>query len=128
MRLFLLTAGSFLLTVELFYLQLTILAFLLTVRAFLLTVGSFLTHSWSSFAYSGKVRLIRALRDCKQRSLTVSKKAPTLSKKASPLLFLGPGGSPLGCSSVSGRQWRLPWKGFLSLAAKKGYHGPLLKE
>ena len=30
--------------------------------------------------------LIRALRDCKQRSLTVSKKAPTVNKKASPLL------------------------------------------
>ena len=28
------------------------------------------------------MRLIRALRDCKQRSLTVSKKAPTVSKKA----------------------------------------------
>ena len=30
------------------------------------------------------MRLIRALRDCKQRSSTVSKKAPTASKKASP--------------------------------------------
>ena len=47
---------------------------------------SFLTYSWSFFAYSGKVRLVRALRDCKQRSLTVSKKAPTVSKKASPLV------------------------------------------
>ena len=36
------------------------------------------------FAYSGKVRLIRALKNCKQRSLTASKKAPTVSKKASP--------------------------------------------
>ena len=45
---------------------------------------SFLTYSWSFFAYSGKVRLIRALRDCKQRSLTVRKKAPTVSRKASP--------------------------------------------
>ena len=62
--------------------------------AFLLTVGnfsffaysfSFLTYSWSFFAYSGKVLLIRALRDCKQRSPTVSKKAPTVSKKASPI-------------------------------------------
>ena len=32
------------------------------------------------------MRLIRALRDCKQRSLTVSKKALTVSKKASPIL------------------------------------------
>ena len=29
---------------------------------------SFFTYSWSFFAYSGKVLLIRALRDCKQRS------------------------------------------------------------
>ena len=43
------------------------------------------TYSWSSFAYSGQVRLIRALRDCKRRSLTVSKKAPTVSKKVSPV-------------------------------------------
>ena len=46
---------------------------------------SFFTYSWSFFAYSGKVRLIRALRDCKQRNLTVSKKAPTVSKKTSPI-------------------------------------------
>ena len=45
---------------------------------------SFFTYSWSFFAYSGKVRLIRALRDCKQRSSSVSKKAPTVSKKAPP--------------------------------------------
>ena len=64
--------------------------------AFVLTVDnfSFFTYNWSFsaysfsfFAYSGKVRLIRALRDCKQRSLTVSKKAPTVSKKASPLKY-----------------------------------------
>ena len=48
---------------------------------------SFFTYSWSFFAYSGKVRLIRALRDCKQRSLTVSKKTPTASSKASPFRF-----------------------------------------
>ena len=41
---------------------------------------SFFTCSWSFFAYSGKVRLISALRNCKQRSLTVSKEAPTVSK------------------------------------------------
>ena len=35
---------------------------------------SFFTYNWSFFAYCGKVCLIRALRDCKQRSLTVSKK------------------------------------------------------
>ena len=81
---FLLTVGSFLLTVDLFYLQLTILAFSLTVGASLLTALAFFTYSWNFFAYSGKVRLIRALRDYRQRSLTVGKKAPTVSKKASP--------------------------------------------
>ena len=80
-----LTVGSFLLTVELLYLQLTILAFLLTIGAFLLTALASLLAIGAFFAYSGKVRLIRALRDCKQRSLTVSKKAPTVSKKASPI-------------------------------------------
>ena len=48
---------------------------------------SFLTYRWSFFAYGGKVLLVRALRDGKQRSLTVSKKAPTVSKKASPTNF-----------------------------------------
>ena len=51
---------------------------------------SFLTYSWSFFAYSGKVRLTRALRDCKQRSSTVSRKVPTVSKKASPVSVLLP--------------------------------------
>ena len=50
---------------------------------------SFFTYSWSFFAYSGKVRLIRALRDCKQRSLTVSKKALTVSKQFPALENLG---------------------------------------
>ena len=36
---------------------------------------------------------MRALRDCKQRSLTVSKKAPTVSRKSSPVNFRG-GGVP----------------------------------
>ena len=67
--------------------------------SFLLTVDnfSFFTYSWSFFALlylqlgaSGKVRLIRALRDCKQGSLTVSKKARNVSKKASPHPFLVP--------------------------------------
>ena len=59
---------------------------------------SFFTYSWSSFAYSfgffayswcffahnWKVRQTRALRDCKQRSLPVSNKAPTVSAKNFP--------------------------------------------
>ena len=81
----LLTVGSFLLTMELFYSQLTIIAVALTVGAFSLTALAFFTYNWSFFGYSGKVRLIRALRDCKQRSLTVSKKTPTVSKKRFPL-------------------------------------------
>ena len=73
-------SGAFLLTNDNFSFLLTVGAFLLTILAFLLTVGAF-------FAYSGKVRLIRALRDCKQISLTASKKTPTVSKKASPRIF-----------------------------------------
>ena len=72
-----------LLAVELFYLQLTLLACLLTVGAFFYYNFSFFTYNWSFFTYSGKVRPMRALRDCKQRSLTVSKKAPTISLKTS---------------------------------------------
>ena len=83
----LLTVGSFLLTVELFYLQLTNLASLLTVGASLLIALAFLLTVGAFFTYSGKMHLIRALRDCKQRSLAVSKKAPTVSKKASPHPF-----------------------------------------
>ena len=69
--------------------------------AFLLTIDkfSYFAYSWSffaynftflairAFAYNGKMRLMRALRDWKQRSITVSKKTPTVSKKASPILY-----------------------------------------
>ena len=97
MRLFLLTIGSFLLTVELFLLTIDNFSFFYLQ----LTVSSFFTYSWrvfaysfsffylqlELFAYSGKVCLIRTLRDCKRRSLTVSKKAPTVSPKASPVFW-----------------------------------------
>ena len=82
---FLLAVGSFLLTVELFLLTVDNFSFFTYSWSFFAYSFSFLTYSWSIFAYSGKVRLIRALRDCKQRFLTVSKKAPTVSKKASPI-------------------------------------------
>ena len=72
------------------YLQLTIVAFLLTVGAFLLTALASLLTVGAFLPTMGKARLIRALRDCKQRSSTVSKKAPTVSKKASPLDFWVP--------------------------------------
>ena len=36
---------------------------------------SFSADSWSFFAYSGKVHLIRALRDCKQRSSNCKQKS-----------------------------------------------------
>ena len=45
----------------------------------------FFTYSWSFCAYTGKVRLRRALRDCKHRNLTVSKKTPSVRKKKFPL-------------------------------------------
>ena len=37
--------------------------------------------------YSGKVRLVSTLTDCKQRSSTVGRKGPTASEKASPIIF-----------------------------------------
>ena len=37
------------------------------------------------------MHLIRALKDCKQRSLSVSKKAPTVSKKTAPVKNGRPG-------------------------------------
>ena len=48
------------------------------------------------------MHLIRALRDCKQRSLTVSKKAPTVSKKLPPFFII----CGLRVSEVSKRGWR----------------------
>ena len=74
MQLFLLTVGSFLLTMELFDLHLAILAFLLTIGAFSLTIFAVLL-TIEAFAYSGKVPLISALRDCNQESLTGSKRS-----------------------------------------------------
>ena len=69
-------SGAFFLTVDKF-------SFFTYSWSFFAYNFSFFTYNWSFFAYSRKVRLIRALRDCKQWSLTVSKKAPTVSKKAS---------------------------------------------
>ena len=72
-------SGAFLLTIDSFsfftyswsfFFPLAVLAFSLTIGAFLLTVG--------------KCVLISASRDCRQRSSTLSKKAPRASKKASP--------------------------------------------
>ena len=84
---FLLTVGSFLLTVELFLLTVDNFSFSTHSWSFFAYNSIFFTYSWSFFAYSGKVRLISALRDCKQRGLTVSKKAATVSKKASPFVL-----------------------------------------
>ena len=68
-------------------------SFLLRVESFLLTIAlltivfsSLLAYNWSSFACSGKLRLISTSAACKQRSSTVNKKLqlyvrnnPTLS-------------------------------------------------
>ena len=75
-------SGDFFLTVDHF-------SFLTYNSSFFAYSFSFFTYNWSFFAYSGKVHLISALRDCKQRSLTVSKKAPTVSRKASPQFWGG---------------------------------------
>ena len=78
-------SGAFLLTVDKF-------SFSTYSWSFFAYSFSFFAYSWAFFAYSRKVRLTRALRDCKQRSLTASKKAPTVSKNASPLFSLTDGG------------------------------------
>ena len=85
-------------------------AFLLTIDNFsLLTYNrSFFAYNLSFFAYNcsflacnGKVRLLRALKDCKQRKLTVSKEAPPASKKrTSPLLILDLSGRHRGIASL----------------------------
>ena len=78
-------------------------------RVFLLTVDnfSFFYLQLELFAYSAKVRLIRALRDCEQRSLTVSKKTPTVSK-TSPLKNSPCCGGLLGrCLGGRRVRWRL---------------------
>ena len=102
-----------------FYLQLTILAFLLTIGAFLLTTLAFFTCNWSLFAFSGKVHLIRALRDCKRRSLTVSKKARAASKKNFPAeehLSVANMGDPL---TMARNFWTQVWKWGNTPATKK---------
>ena len=66
-------SGAFLLTVDNF-------SFFTYNWSFFAYSFSFFTYSWSFFAYSGKVRVIRALKDCKQRSLTVSTKNSNCKK------------------------------------------------
>ena len=80
-------------------------AFLLAVDnfSFFTYCWSFFTYSWSFFAYSGTMHLIRALRDCKHRSSTVSRKAPTVSKKASPEFFILLGSRGFGALTRSAR-------------------------
>ena len=72
---------------DFFLLTVDNLSFLTYSWSFVAYSFSFFTYNWSFFAYSGKALLIRALRECKQRSLAVSKKAPTVSKKASPIFI-----------------------------------------
>ena len=59
---------SFLLTVDSF-------SFFTCSWSFFPYIFSFPTYSWSFFAYSGKLRLIRALRDCKQKSFNCKQKS-----------------------------------------------------
>ena len=64
------------------------------------------------FAYSGMVCLISALRDCKQRSLTISKRSPTVSKRLPPFIIRARG-NPLilGASVAYGCHRRLLSRG-----------------
>ena len=66
----------------------------------------FFAYSWSLLTYSGRMCLISTYRDCKQRSSTVSKNAPTVSKRASPLLY-SLGEPPLHKEVVV---WYFNWK------------------
>ena len=68
-------SGAFVLTVDNF-------SFFTCSWSFFAYSFSFFAYNWSFFACSRNVRIIRASGDCKQRSLTVSKKAPTVSKEA----------------------------------------------
>ena len=111
-------SGAFLLTVDNF-------SFFTYSWSFFAYSFSFFTYSWSFFAYSGKVLLIRALRDCKQRSLGVSKKAPTLSKKSFPPFLRPPPfsvlcqrGSERPLQGVSSRALRLSTGFFLRAVAR----------
>ena len=61
---------------ELFHLQLTIFALLLTIGAFSLTIWAFLV-TVGGFCLQWESASNKHLKDCKQRSLTVSKQAPT---------------------------------------------------
>ena len=114
---FLLTAGSFLLTAELFCLQLYLGAFWLTVWVFFAYSSSFFCLQLSFFSCNGKVCLRSTSTDCKQRSSTVSKKAPTASKKASPetlWMVQGNYGTGFGHSSLgSGKGRRAGLHGLL---------------
>ena len=51
---------------------------------------SFLAYNWNLFTYNGKMRLIGTYNDCKQRSSTVSKQAPTACTKAFPACNVPP--------------------------------------
>ena len=86
-QLFLLAVGSFLLTAELLFFaykcawELICLLFEFLTLQFLLFCSQL-----NFFAYSGEVCLRSTPTDCKQRSSTVSKKSPTVSNNASPIL------------------------------------------
>ena len=60
--------GAFLLTIDNF-------SFFTYNWSFFAYSFSFFTYNWSFFAYNGKVRPIRALRDCKQRSFKCKQKS-----------------------------------------------------
>ena len=68
---------------ELFYLQLTILFFTCNWSFFTYNFR-FFVYNWRLFACNWKVHAISALRVCKQRSLTVSKKSSNCKSKTSP--------------------------------------------
>ena len=78
---FLLTIGKLPSYSGAFWLTIDNLSFFTYNWSFFAYSFSFFSYNWSFFAYSGKVSLISALRDCKQRSSTVSKKTPPPSER-----------------------------------------------
>ena len=73
---------------ELFYFTIDHFSFLTyNWSLFAYNFSFFSSYSWSFFAYSGKVSLIRALRDLLAKKLNCKQKNSTVSKKASPFSF-----------------------------------------
>ena len=84
MWLFLLTVGSFLLTVERFLLPVDNFSFFTYSWSVFAYIFSFLTYSWSFLCLQWESESNKGLKGLQAKKLNLSKKAPTVSQKASP--------------------------------------------